>query len=143
MAGFKSGAADDDWGDSEYDADGDVVDQSEEDRSDDRHAEETTETGIESTEQPVGTSGTSAQRSTDLPWILTRNSITDGRDKTVQLHLQQSTIDVQRDARRSVEERLGETVKKADLREAALLVGLRHTEEFESTLREWGYAIEE
>ncbi|ELZ33251.1 hypothetical protein [Halorubrum tebenquichense] len=141
MGGFKSGAADDDWGDSEYDTDADEVDQSE-DNSDDRQADETIETGVESPEQSVETSGTSAQRSTDLPWVLTRNSITDGRDKTVQLHLQQSTIDVQRDARRSVEDRLGETVKKADLREAALLVGLSHPEELESMLREWGYDIE-
>ena len=139
MAGFKSGAADDEWGDTADDA----AEQTESETTDQSPLDEPTETEADPMEEPGSVTGTTRQQSTDFPWVLMRNSITDGRDKTVQLHLQDSTIDAQRDARRSVEDGLGENVKKADLREAALLVGLRHTAEIESVLREWGYAIED
>lgn len=138
MAGFKSGAADDDWSDTTDDA----AEQPESETADETPLEEPRETETDPTEGSGSMTGDTSQQSTDLPWVLMRNSITDGRDKTVQLHLQNSTIDAQRDARRSVEDGLGESVKKADLREAALLVGLRHTAEIESVLRDWGYAIE-
>jgi len=139
MAGFKSGAADDDWSDTTDDA----AEQPEGETADETPLAEPRETEIDPTEGSDSMTGGTSQQSTDLPWVLMRNSITDGRDKTVQLHLQNSTIDAQRDARRSVEDGLGESVKKADLREAALLVGLRHTAEIESVLRDWGYAIED
>ena len=48
----------------------------------------------------------------------------------------------QREAKAGVEQRLGESVKKADLREAALLVGLENLDEVASTLREWVYDFE-
>lgn len=77
-----------------------------------------------------------------LPWIYQRNSITDGREKTVQLHLQRSTLDDQREAKTQIEQQLGESVRKADLREAALLVGLQHVDETADLLRNWGYDFE-
>ena len=160
MGRFKSGAADDNWGDAgstdetasdpdptpptedtEPAADGDRNDGS--DRGDRR-----SETGGRA--EAAGTSGSrrragetdaSASRR-DLPWTLTRNSITDGRDQTVQLHLQQSTVEAQREAARTLEAELGETVKKADLREAALLAGLDRVDEVAATLREWGYDLD-
>jgi len=76
---------------------------------------------------------------TSLPWIYQRDSITDGRAKTVQLHLQDSTLGLQRQTRSDVEEELGESVKKADLREAAFLVGLNQVDDVAGVLREWGY----
>ncbi|MFC4990488.1 hypothetical protein [Saliphagus infecundisoli] len=79
--------------------------------------------------------------SRSLPWIYARDSITDGRSKTVQLHLQESTIEDQREAKTAVENELGDSIKKADLREAALLVGLAHVDEVADLLREWGYDI--
>lgn len=142
MAGFKSGATDDDWGDTGYDAD-DPAEQTDGESTDETSLDERKETEADSAMESDSTGETTRQQLTDLPWVLTRNNITDGRHKTVQLHLQTSTIDTQRDARRSVEDRLGENVKKADLREAALLVGLQHTTEIESILRDWGYAIED
>ena len=87
-----------------------------------------------------GTDGQPSRR--ELLWTLTRNSITDGRDQTVQLHLQRSTVEAQREAARTLEAELGETVKKADLREAALLVGLERIDEVAATLREWGYDLD-
>lgn len=77
-----------------------------------------------------------------LPWIHRRNSITDGRDNTKQLHLQDSTVKIEREQQSEIESLLGESVKKADLREAALIIGLNHTEEITEQLQEWGYAIE-
>lgn len=96
------------------------------------------ETGTENTVE-TGTNNTSAG---DIPWVLRRNSITDGRDQTVQLHLQKETMNVQRKQKSLIEARLGESVRKADLREAALLVGLRHTDDVVDILEQWGYALE-
>ena len=87
------------------------------------------------------TSGNGTARS-DIPWILRRNSITDGREQTVQLHLQEETLNVQRTQKSIIESRLGESVRKADLREAALLVGLQHTDDVVDMLEEWGYALD-
>jgi hypothetical protein len=44
----------------------------------------------------------------------------------------------QRVVRSDFEAALGERVQKADLREAALLVGLVHTDQLEDVLRTWG-----
>jgi hypothetical protein len=78
----------------------------------------------------------------NIPWVLRRNSITDGREQTVQLHLQEETMNVQRTQKSLVENRLGESVRKADLREAALLVGLQHTDDVVDVLKQWGYALD-
>ncbi|WP_123623611.1 hypothetical protein [Halorubrum sp. CSM-61] len=135
MGGFKSGAADDDWG-TETD---DETTATETDDSEST-AEQTSDKPNNAIQSSSGRVSRSAQR--DLPWVLTRNSITDGREQTVQLHLQQSTVDSQRETTRTLESELGEPIKKADLREAALLVGLRHTDEIAATLREWGYDLD-
>lgn len=77
-----------------------------------------------------------------LPWIYARDSITDGRDRTVQLHLQASTVETQTVVRNELENQLDENIRLADLREAALLAGLAHTEDIASMLEEWGYGAE-
>ena len=148
MTGFKSGSAGDPF------SSGNADDDSEDDES------ETLETpGSTSTTRTENNSESSADHdqrrnddrdetisngpsNTGLPWIYERNSITDGRAQTVQLHLQQSTLDRQREGKMDVEAILGESIKKADLREAALLVGLEHTDEVADQLREWGYDFE-
>jgi len=140
MGGFKSGTADDDWGSTEPTDETESTTESEPETTEstaDPPANDKQNTTIRSTSEGV----TQSPRR-DLPWVLTRNSITDGRDQTVQLHLQQSTVNTQREAIRTLETRLGEQVKKADLREAALLVGLQHTDEIATTLREWGYDLD-
>jgi hypothetical protein len=145
MGGFKSGAADDDWGDTGTDPDPDPeseITRDTEAPSSDTSSEPTTRTTPDPAIQSTSDSVDTAPSKRNLPWVLTRNNITDGRDQTVQLHLQQSTVDTHREATRTLEAELGEQVKKADLREAALLVGLRHTDEVAATLREWGYDLE-
>ena len=167
MGGFKSGAADDDWGDAESTPESGSDSDPEPGRdSDPEHAETEAASGAPATDRfdasgdsgrddgpqstradtapdRTRTGGTDPQPSRrELPWTLTRNSITDGRDQTVQLHLQRSTVEAQREAARTLEAELGETVKKADLREAALLVGLERVDEVAATLREWGYDLD-
>lgn len=133
MAGFKSGAADDDWDDDDTDAETDVGD----------HKESTPEPNQDPYSTPAPEPDQERNANTSrLPWIHRRSSITDGREKTVQLHLQHSTVGSERDGKAEVEQLLGESVRKADLREAALLVGLEHSDEIAAVLREWGYAIE-
>lgn len=130
MTGFKSGASDDDplgSDESDEDIDAEVSDG------------ETSATSLETTEPEATPTEPSTPADPELPWIFDRSSITDGREKTVQLHLQQSTLDTQRQTRSDVESELGETVKKADLREAAIIVGLEQVDALTEILEEWGY----
>lgn len=132
MAGFKKGSVDG-WDDS---SDDDAVAT----ESDAPSKEAAAPSGGErSHEQSTALSQESPPR---LPWIHRRSSITDGRENTKQLHLQDTTVDIEREQRSEVESVLGESVKKADLREAALIVGLTHVDEVAEQLEEWGYAIE-
>jgi len=148
MNGFKDGAsADSPFGDTaeEEKDDEDATSQPSIDTdpgSADTDAQETSSNvEIDDSDQSVETA-TASDSSGGLPWIYQRTSITDGREKTVQLHLQSSTLDEQRQGLAEVEGMLGESVKKADLREAAFLVGLNHLDEVSETLREWGYDFE-
>ena len=140
MTGFKEGAS----GDNPFGAGAD----DDEDNEDDVDDLESTGPSIEVDPQPDPVieqqdgRDESDSGSSGLPWIYKRDSITDGRAKTVQLHLQETTLDRQRQAKSDVEGELGESVKKADLREAALLVGLERIDDVADQLREWGYDFE-
>ena len=95
-----------------------------------------------SQDEGMETEATDSATSSGLPWIYQRSSITDGRAKTVQLHLQQETLGKERDVKTEIESQIGETVNKADLREAAYLVGLAHLKDINDQLSEWGYNAE-
>lgn len=142
MNGFKDGASSDSPFDSIEDEEEEETESHTTPATDDRSTESVIDqdspgTERERTAQPRETTGASSSRG--LPWIYQRTSITDGREKTVQLHLRSSTLDEQRQGLAEVEGILGESVKKADLREAAYLVGLSHLDEVATMLREWGY----
>lgn len=139
MNGFKDGAsADDPFADDSDDGD----DANVSDAGTTAEADVTdTPTTNKTTTTPGGTEEQDAVGSDGLPWIYQRNSITDGRQKTVQLHLQKPSLREEQNARSDVEVLLDESVHKADLREAALLVGLRNLDEVADQLREWGYDI--
>ncbi len=141
MSGFKSGASSDDPFGSEDESGGGDEESSGPESDPERPATGSTpESGFErdSSSQEQG----GASMAGGLPWIYRRDSISDDRPKTVQLHLQESTLDRQRETRRSLESELGESVKKADLREAALLVGMTRIDEVADVLRDWGYDFE-
>lgn len=139
MGGFKEGTVNG-WDDEEDDEP-----EPEPEPTADTVDTEKTEPGSASVENKSNVnvdSDVSNTTSSDIPWLLRRNSITDGRDQTVQLHLQEETMSVQRTQKSIIESRLGESVRKADLREAALLVGLQQTDDVVKVLEEWGYALE-
>ncbi len=144
MTGFKEGTVngwDDDREDSddsepEFEADPSA------DESSNSEERQSTERAVDSGAGDTVKSGVTDTSAGNIPWILRRNSITDGREQTVQLHLQEETMNVQRTQKSLVENRLGESVRKADLREAALLVGLQHTDDVVDVLKQWGYALD-
>jgi hypothetical protein len=144
MTGFKEGTVNG-WDDDREDSD-DSEPEFEADPSGDEssHSEErqSTERAVDSGAGDTLESGVTDTSAGNIPWILRRNSITDGREQTVQLHLQEETMNVQRTQKSLVENRLGESVRKADLREAALLVGLQHTDDVVDVLKRWGYALD-
>jgi hypothetical protein len=74
-----------------------------------------------------------------LPWIYRRESVQDGRVKTVQLHLQDDAARDDREERAQLQQRSSEDLKKADFREAVFLAGLAHMNDAIETLEEWGY----
>lgn len=142
MTGFKSGASGDD---PFADDTGDEEAESQQDHVEETNPMDAIETTSEPAETTTHTESSRSEQSssiTGLPWIYERDSITDGRTKTVQLHLQDSTLDEQRSVRTDVEDQLGESVKKADLREAALLIGFQQVDAVADQLREWGYDFE-
>lgn len=136
MGGFKSGSVDG-WDDDEETgaSESDAIDTSSSAQQDASKEDPSSSNASDAT-------AAGAPSYTNLPWVLTRDSITDGREKTVQLHLQESTTKMERRQQSELEQLLGESVKKADLREAALLVGLQHLDSVSEQLREWGYAID-
>ncbi|WP_144926853.1 hypothetical protein [Halorubrum salsamenti] len=140
MGGFKEGTVNgwepDDGDDSGTDSAASVADP---DETEPEAPPSEVDSDFESTSQSDRESGSTTAA---IPWVLRRNSITDGREQTVQLHLQESTLDVQRKRKTAIENRLGESVRKADLREAALLVGLQETDAVIDVLEEWGYALD-
>jgi hypothetical protein len=138
MGGFKEGTVDG-W-DDEEDAEQKPEAEPTTGETDASEASSDSFAGETESEPAAGTTGNGAA-TTDIPWILRRNSITDGREQTVQLHLQADTMNVQRTQKSVIESRLGESVRKADLREAALLVGLQQTDDVVDVLEEWGYAL--
>ncbi|PHQ44913.1 hypothetical protein DJ68_15895 [Halorubrum sp. C3] len=144
MGGFKEGTVNG-W-DNEEEEDNESEPEFEEDSSANEDSSgrerQSTEVEIETGTENADETGVNNTSAGNIPWVLRRNSITDGRDQTVQLHLQEETMDVQRKQKSLIEARLGESIRKADLREAALLVGLQHTDDVVDVLKEWGYALE-
>jgi hypothetical protein len=138
MTGFKEGASDSPFDESDDD--------------EDAHADSaTTAAGApETTPEPTDSrdtgevtggsqGGTSGDRTeTSIPWVLARDSVHAQRSAR-QVHLQDDTLTREREFRNTVERALNETVELTDLREAALLVAMDHPEEVADKLREWGY----
>ncbi len=138
MTGFKEGASSDD----PFLSEPLEVEEEEGDEEEENVESATTQVStsdLDGLKEGGNETTSSSGASGGLPWIYDRDSITDGRAKTVQLHLQESTLDEQRKIKSAIEADLGESIKKADLREAALLIGFQHLDEVGDQLREWGY----
>lgn len=113
MTGFKSGASPSGLDDDENDEESGANETSNSTQKTEQRSPMTS-----SQEESEETKPTTSTALSGLPWIYQRSSITDGRAKTVQLHLQQETLDKERDVKTKIESQMGETVNKADLREA-------------------------
>lgn len=138
---FKDGAAGG-FGDSQNEADNEEVEQKPDPDVDGKN-DDGDGSGLSKQVTSTDTTSPSGSRSSSsLPWIYAREGITDGREKTVQLHLQQHTLDTEHEAKTILETRLSDTVNKADIREAAYLVGLSDLDAVADKLREWGYDVD-
>ena len=82
MTGFKDGASTDDPFSG--------------DENQDEPTASVTESGLDEPLRSPNKETSAVSTDTGLPWIYERSSITDGREKTVQLHLQDHTVDQQR-----------------------------------------------
>jgi hypothetical protein len=98
--------------------------------------------GQSDTEAETSTSetGGDAQQKIQIPYKFRRDGVQDGRDR-VPLFVKPETKREERDARRELEDRLGEDVSLTDLREALVKVGLDHLDEVEAQLEGWGYGM--
>lgn len=85
-----------------------------------------------------GTEGLSRE---ELPFILRRDKVKDERPEVHQLFVQRETHEEAVDAERALEKRLGEGLSRTDAREAIYLAGMRHLEDAETILRDWGYDL--
>lgn len=73
----------------------------------------------------------------DLPRILARDRVKDDRDDVHQLFVYEDTAAEEKEARRELEDRLGD-VYKLDAREAIYRAGMQNIDDAEAILREWG-----
>ena len=71
-------------------------------------------------------------------FVLTRSRVKDGREE-VMFSLHPETLDAEKSALDQVEDTVGADIYRTDLREAAVLVGLSHTDEIATVLEKWGY----
>jgi len=136
---MKQGSTDDPFADDESETDSPT-----EPATSPEPAETATEssTGQSETESPTATvsaGSASPEPQHSLPWLYRRENARDGRDKTKQLHLQQSTAQQESAFKSAVESEVGQAVQLTDLREAAILVAMEHVDEVGDQPREWGY----
>jgi len=87
-----------------------------------------------------GSSGGSGRRTMQIPYKFRRDGVQDGRDR-VPLFIKPETKSAERDALRELEDRFDADVSLTDLREALVKVGLKHLDEVEGELEEWGYGM--
>ncbi|WP_254538890.1 hypothetical protein [Halomarina litorea] len=78
-------------------------------------------------------------RDVDIPWVLRRGSVKDDRPNVTQFFLRDETDAAERRFKNEVEDLLDTDVYTLDLREAAYLVAMRHSDEVAQQLRSWGY----
>jgi len=75
-----------------------------------------------------------------IPYKFRRDGVQDGRNR-VPLFLQPETKTAERETLRDLEDHFDDDVSLTDLREALVMVGLKHREEIEEQLEEWGYGM--
>jgi len=111
------------------------------DESDSPHKASDSEPAEPTKTETRETSNTGQYDRSDFPRILTRDTVKEDRDHVHQLFVYQDTHDMEKDARRELEDRLGDGIYKLDVREAIYRAGMENLDDAEATLREWGADI--
>ena len=98
----------------------------------------------EQSEQPEQTENSTPSGSntgqfdrSDLPFILRRDTVKEDREDVHQLFVLEETDEMEIEARRELEDRLG-AVYKLDAREAIYRAGMENIDDAEEILRDWG-----
>lgn len=140
MPGMKTGTGDDPFAD-----DPDPTEQEEqstdpEDTANDHRDKETSnqKESVSTDESEENETGDELEQD-DIPWILRRERVKDGRPEMIPTYVRQETADAEPGFVRDVEEIVGRDVYKFDVREAAMLVAMEHPEEVAAQLNDWGY----
>lgn len=76
----------------------------------------------------------------DLPRIVTRDTVKEDRDAVHQLFVYEDTAEKEKEARRELEDRIGD-IYKLDAREAIYRAGMENLDDAEAILRNWGADI--
>jgi len=148
MTGMKEGAGEDPFADEESEGDSTPSQEETPGRMD---ADADDESATASRDDPVldrPDAGTATQQSgrndethtMQIPYKYRRDGVQDGRTR-VPLFLQEETKRSEREVLRELENRFDEDVTLTDLREAAVKVGLQHSDDVAVQLRKWGYGI--
>ena len=85
-------------------------------------------------------SRTSQFNRSDLPRIVTRDTVKEDRDAVHQLFVYEDTAEKEKEARRALEDRIGD-IYKLDAREAIYRAGMENLDDAEAILRKWGADI--
>ena len=131
MTGMKEGAGEDPFAEDENSDAGEPENR--------KAATETVETNPEPRARE-SESRQSERPQVQIPYKFRRDGVQDGRDR-VPLFLHGETKSAERDALRELEDRFDSDVSLTDLREALVMVGLKHLDEVEGQLEEWGYGV--
>jgi hypothetical protein len=145
--GMKSGAGSDPFADADTETD---EESSEADATDveDAVSEPAEGETTAATERDVDSDETAPPAEADpaadesLPYLFDRDGVKDNREM-VQYFLQDTTVELETQSQRAVEDELGTDVYLTDLREALVRVGAEHLDEVADELREWGYRFQE
>lgn len=76
-----------------------------------------------------------------VPWVYTRSNVKQDRDM-VQFYLRGAVQDAEGDLVDAVEDELGTSVSKTDVREAAVVAAMRRPEIVAEELERWGFESE-
>ena len=118
---------------------GDETDQSEQTEEPEEATSETgqTEQSEQTEDSTPSDSNTGQFDRSDLPYILRRDTVKESRDDVHQLFVLEETSEMEKDARRELEDRFGD-VYKLDAREAIYRAGMENLDDAEEILRDWG-----
>lgn len=114
----------------------------------DPFATDPTDSELASTDMNESQSETSGQESTqsdstrEMPYVLTRDTVKDGR-KEIQFYLREDYRNLDERVQRSVEEELDLDLPITDVREAMVRVAAEHSNEVAEILRKDGYKFKE